>query len=123
MGQLGRDLSVLLAQYEQVSAVSSRTVSYRMHQASSDYWKSVKAYSNEEFDLAKRLVTAGMLEMKFIKQLMEAETTERELGEGVFFEYGKRENARMDQIEASLDLASLEILSFLSACKKARGQK
>lgn len=123
MAQLGRDLSAIISQYERVSAVSSRTVSNRIQHASSDYWKAVKAYSNEEFDKAQRLVSAGILEIKFIKQLLDAETTERELGEGVFFEFaGKKDHSKIEQIDAALELASVEILSFLSQCKKARGQ-
>lgn len=83
----------------------------------------MKAYANEEFDKARRLVKAGALEVKFIKQLLEAETTERELGESVFFEFAtEKENVRVEQISSSLELASIEILSFLSECKKARGQ-
>ncbi len=123
LAQLGRDLSVILTHYESVADVSSRTVAQRIHHASSDYWKAVKAYANEEFDKARRLVKAGALEVKFIKQLLEAETTERELGESVFFEFAtEKENVRVEQISSSLELASIEILSFLSECKKARGQ-
>lgn len=123
LAQLGRDLSVILSHYENVSAVSSRTVAQRIHHASSDYWKAVKAYSNEEFDRARRLVSAGALEIKFIKQLLEAETTERELGESVFFEFAtEKDKVRVEQISSSLELASIEILSFLAECKKARGQ-
>jgi hypothetical protein len=123
LAQLGRDLSVILSHYESVSAVSSRTVAQRVQHASSDYWKAVKFYSNDEFDKARRLVSAGALEIKFIKQLLEAETTERELGESVFFEFAtEKDQVRVEQISSSLELASIEILSFLAECKKARGQ-
>lgn len=121
LAQLGRDLSIVLGQYESVSAVSSRTVALRVHHASSDYWKAVRAFTNQEFEKARRYVSAGALELKFVKQLLDAETTERELGESVFFEFaGEKEQVKAEQIASALERVSIELLAFQSECKKAR---
>lgn len=122
MAKLGQDLAAIKSEFELVSKVSSRMVANRIHLASSDYWKAVEAYSKDEFENARHLVSAGLVETKFIRRLLEAETTERELGEGEFFEYADKSdgNASLDRVDTALELVAVELLTLLEDCKRAR---
>src|SRR5579883_807474 len=93
LAKLARQLSSIRNEFATVSTVSSRMVANRVQHASSDYWKAVDAYSRDEFQQARSLVAAGLVEAKFIRKLLEAENTERELGDGVFFEYGDKSDS------------------------------
>lgn len=122
LAKLGKELAKIKAEFELVSAVSSRMVANRIHNAASDYWKAVEAYSHDDFDKARHLVSAGLVEARFIYKLLEAETTERELGESVFFEYADKSDSSssIDRIEAALEIISVELNSMLGDCKRAR---
>lgn len=122
MARLGQDLSAIKTEFELVAQKSSRMVANRIHHAASDYWKAVEAYSADEFETAKQLVSAGLVELSFIRQLMDAETAERELGTSDFFEYADKSDHRstIDRIESSLELIYVELNSFLGDCKKAK---
>lgn len=120
--RLGRELAAIENDFALVSAVSSRMLANRIQHAYSDYWKAVEEYSRDEFQKARSLVAAGLVESKFIRKLLDAETTERELGEGVFFEYGDKSdiNSSLDRMDAALELVSIELNSFLGDCKRAK---
>ena len=122
MSRLGQELSAVKNEFALVSQKSSRMVANRIHHAASDYWKAVEAYSGDDFEKAKQLVRAGLVEVSFIRKLLEAETTERELGNGEFFEYADKSDYRssLDRIETALELVSVELNSFLGDCKRAR---
>lgn len=122
MARLGQELAAVKNEFELVSQKSSRMVANRIQHASSDYWKSVEAYSGDDFELAKSLVSAGLVELKFIQKLLEAETTERELGDSEFFEYADKSDhhSSLDRIDTALELVSVELNSFLGDCKRAR---
>lgn len=122
LARLGRELAAIKSEFAIVSSVSSRMLANRIQHASSDYWKAVEAYSRDEFQKARSLTAAGLVESKFIRKLLEAETTERELGEGVFFEYGDKSDSHsnLDRMDAALELISIELNSFLGDCKRAK---
>ena len=122
LSRLGQELATIKTEFGFVAAVSSRMVANRIHLAASDYWKAVEAYSRDEFEEARLLVKAGLVETGFIRKLMDAETAERELGESIFFEYADKKDtqASLTRIESSLDLISIELQSLLVDCKKAR---
>jgi hypothetical protein len=122
MARLGQQLAAIKTQFELVADSSSRMVANRIQHASSDYWKAVQAYSADDFELAKSLAAAGLVEMKFIQKLLEAETTERELGESEFFEYADKSDhgSSFDRVETALEMVSVELNSFLGDCKRAR---
>jgi hypothetical protein len=122
LARLGQELTAIKNDFDLVSQKSSRMVANRIQHATSDYWKSVEAYSADEFETAKHLVAAGLVELTFIHKLLEAETTERELGAGEFFEYADKSDhhSSLDRIEVALELISVELNSFLGDCKRAR---
>lgn len=117
---LGKQISALKQQYELVASVSSRMVGNRIHLASADYWRAVKLYSREEFAAARNMVNAGLVEIKFIRQLLSAETAERELGEGVFFEYADKADreSSIERIDQLLNEIALELQSLASHCRR-----
>lgn len=122
LSRLGQELAAIKSEFELVAKVSSRMVANRIHIASSDYWKAVEAYGRDEFEEARQLVSAGLVETKFIRKLLEAETTERELGESVFFEYADKSDSHsnMERVEMALELVAVELNSFIADCKRAR---
>jgi hypothetical protein len=122
LARLGQDLQTIKTEFDLVSQESSRMVANRIHHAASDYWKAVEAYAGDNFETAKNLVSAGLVEVSFIRKLLEAETTERELGESDFFEYGDKSDhhSMLDRIDMALELISVELNSFLGDCKRAR---
>jgi hypothetical protein len=122
MARLGQELASVKNEFELVAKDSSRMVANRIQHASSDYWKAVEAYSGDDFELAKSLVSAGLVELNFIKQLLMAETSERELGESDFFEYADKSDhhSSLDRIDTALELVSVELNSFLGDCKRAQ---
>lgn len=122
MARLGQELSAIKSEFDLVSDLSSRMLANRVQHAASDYWKAVEAYSKDDFEKARQLVKAGLVETGFIRKLLEAETTERELGESVFFEYADKSDGQssLARIDASLELISLELNSFIADCKKVR---
>ncbi len=124
MAKLGQDLAAIEAEFSHVSALSSRMVTNRIQHASSDYWKAVEAYSRDEYEKAKQLVSAGLVEMKFIHKLLDAETAERELGESVFFEYADKSDSHtsIDRIDTILELVYMELISLGIDCRKADKQ-
>lgn len=124
MTKLGQDLSAIKTEFDLVATVSSRMVANRIHQASSDYWKAVDSYSQDNFEEARLLVKAGLVETAFLRKLMDAETTERELGESIFFEYAdKSDNQQsLTRIDASLAMIWVELNLLMLDCKKGKSQ-
>ncbi len=122
MSRLGQDLEAVKAEFELVSKQSSRLVANRIQHAASDYWKAVESYSGDDFETAKHLVSAGLVELNFIHKLLEAEITERDLGDSEFFEYADKSDSHssLDRIDTGLELISVELKSFLGDCKRAR---
>lgn len=120
LSKLGQSLTALKNAFETVSDLSSKMVAGRINRVSADYWKAVDAYSNEDFEKAGRLVTVGLLEAGFVAKLMEAETTERELGESQFFEYADKSDKKssLERINDALDLIAIELGMLHSDCKK-----
>ncbi len=117
---LGRQVSALKQEYELVASVSSRMVGNRIHLASADYWNAVKLYSRDDFAAARNVVNAGMVEIRFIRQLLDAETAERELGEGVYFEYADKADRQssIERIDQCLNEIALELQSLASHCRR-----
>jgi hypothetical protein len=120
LATLGKHVSALKEEYELVSSVSSRMVGNRIHQVSADYWRAVKLFGREDFAAARNMVDAGMVEIGFIRKLLDAETAERELGEGNYFEYADKSNKQSSfaRIEQALDQIALELQSLASHCKR-----
>lgn len=120
LATLGRHVSVLKTEHEMVAAVSSRMTSSRIHRASADYWRAVKAFSKEDFDSARNMIDAGMVEVAFIRKLLDAETAERELGEGLYFEYADKADKKssLARIDRSLLEVALELQSLVNHCRR-----
>lgn len=120
LAELGRLVSALKTEYEVVASVSSRMVGSRINGASADYWRAVKSFSKEDFDTARNMVAAGMVEAEFIRKLLDAETAERELGEGVYFEYADKSDkgSSIARIEQSLMEVAIELQSLASYCRR-----
>ena len=120
LATLGQHVNALKEQYELVASASSRMVGNRIHQASADYWHAVKAFAKEDYATGKNMVNAGMLEVSFIRQLLDAETAERELGEGVYFEYADKADKKssFERIDQALSEIALELQSLASHCRR-----
>lgn len=120
LATLGRHVSALKTEHEMVASVSSRMVGSRIHRASADYWRAVKAFSKEDFDSARNMIDAGMVETTFIRKLLDAETAERELGEGHYFEYSDKtdKHCSLARIDRSLMEVALELQSLVSYCRR-----
>lgn len=120
LATLGRHVSALKTEHEMVATVSSRMTSSRIHRASADYWRAVKAFSKEDFDSARNMIDAGMVEVAFIRKLLDAETAERELGEGLYFEYADKADKKssLARIDRSLLEVALELQSLVNHCRR-----
>lgn len=119
--RVGTKLAAIKHRYQSVATVSSRMVGNRIQEAQADYWKAVKAADADNYKRASALVTAAQVEIGFIEQLLDAETTERELGESVFFEYSDKSDAqsRTERLKRSLNTVDLELQALVLACKRA----
>lgn len=117
---LGQRLTKLKREFALVSEVSSHMVVGRLQRSLSDYWKACKAYEREDFFKASRMVEAGRVEVEFIQALLDAETAERELGEGVFFEFGdkKDEGSNAERIDKALAGLTLEFQSIVGEVRR-----
>lgn len=122
LSELGQLLNSLKSAFEQVSDLSSRMVASRVNRALANYWKAVEAYEREDFEKARKLIAVGLVEAGFIARLLEAETTERELGESAFFEYADKSDSKssLERIEQALELVGIELDLFLTECKKRK---
>lgn len=120
LAALGRQISALKREYELVASVSSRMVGNRIHLASADYWQAVKLFSRDELEATRNIVSAATVEAKFIRQLLDAETAERELGAGVYFEYADKADRKssIERIEHSLNEIAMELQSLASHCRR-----
>ncbi len=118
--QVATKLAAIKHRYQLVAAVSSRMVGNRIQEAQADYWKAVKAFDADNYKKTATLVKAALVEIGFIEQLLDAETTERELGESVFFEYGDKHNAAASQarLKRSLDCLAVELQALAVAAKR-----
>jgi hypothetical protein len=113
---LALSLAEVRASYEDPGRKYSRMVGNRIQNASGDYWRAVDALGIRDFQKCKRLTRSSRLEVSFIKQLMEAENTEVELGEGEFFEFSD-DQPLARKLDAFLHDEELELLSLAAEAK------
>lgn len=92
----------------------------RMESVVSKYWQAVEGLTEDDLDFAAQQISVCALEANFIEKLMEAETAERELGEGEFFEFSGGDNAEMKKIERDVNKLRFELQSVLSDIRKLR---
>lgn len=94
---------------------SSRLVFNRVQQLNSDYWRAAQAYARGKLKAANRYVAAGFIEVDFIKMLMDAETAERVLGEGEFFEFADKSDPKSNlaRLESGLNRLEEEFTGLL----------
>lgn len=120
--ELGQNLAAIKQEHALIADRTSPMIGSRIRCVESDYWKAVAAYSRQDGRLLSNLVSAGSLEIEFIRKLMEAETTERELGESMFFEYGDKSNSRSSRqrLDKNLQAIACELVDLLESCKRAR---
>ena len=85
----------------------------RMQSSVSKYWQAVQALTDDDLEYAGQQIAVCQLEANFIEKLMEAETAERELGEGEFFEFSGT-NDEMKKIERDVNKLKFELQSVLS---------
>ncbi|MFN8657629.1 MAG: hypothetical protein U0105_14910 [Candidatus Obscuribacterales bacterium] len=97
----------------------SRMIGNRIQSSFSKYWKAVEALTEDDLDFAGQQIAVCALEAGFIEKLMEAETAERELGEGEFFEFSGS-NDEMKKIERDVNKLKFELQSVLSEVRRLR---
>jgi hypothetical protein len=114
--ELALRLSSLRAAYEDPHRKYSEMVSNRIQNALSDYWRAVDAAAVRKFNRCARLTRAGKLEADFIKQLMDAENAEAELGEGEFFEFSDTDTLTL-KLSDFLRRQELELLALGAEAK------
>lgn len=115
LAAIGAELSRLLADFETVKGTSSKTVTNRADRAVDDYWLAVDAFAKDKFDTARQSIAAAYLEARFLDQLLRAEAVERELGEGVMFEFSQTVSDQevAERIGSNLHQIGIELYSLL----------
>lgn len=97
----------------------SRMIGNRMQSIVSKYWQAVQALTEDDLEYAGQQIAVVQLEANFIEKLMEAETAERELGEGEFFEFSGT-NDEMKKIERDVNKLKFELQSVLSEIRRQK---
>lgn len=97
----------------------SRMIGNRIQSSFSKYWKAVEALTDDDLEYAGQQIAVCTLEAGFIEKLMEAETAERELGEGEFFEFSGSTD-EMKKIERDVNKLKFELQSVLSEVRRLR---
>lgn len=97
----------------------SRMIGNRIQSSLGKYWNAVEALIQDNLPYASQQISVCTLEFDFIQKLMEAETAERELGEGEFFEFSGSSD-EMKQIERSTNRLKFELQSVLSEVRSIR---
>jgi hypothetical protein len=115
--ELALALASLRVAYQDTQRKYSAMVGNRIQNALSDYWRAVDALATRNFRRCGRLIRAGRLEASFIKQLLEAEDAEFQLGEGEFFEFSDVD-ALTAKLTDFLKQLELELLALGAEAKK-----
>lgn len=97
----------------------SRMIGNRLQSSLGKYWNAVEALIEDDLTFAAQQISVCTLEFDFIQKLMDAETAERELGEGEFFEFSGSSD-EMKQIERNANRLKFELQSVLSEIRSIR---
>lgn len=116
---LGRDVARIQLAMARAEGQSSRALTGRVQDLVADYWRAMDEYLAENAADAIRLTSAAFLQVDFITGLLEAESAERELGEGMLFELDEPSDpqALKELVSAEMQEIYMELYALTGGAK------